>query len=158
VAPGTVTDAGVYTPVGPVREPAPLPAWLARELQRTGHLPPAHIPVPRPVPPRARQAVIAAGGGQGAASRALAAVLAEVADCAAVPEGAAFSEKLNRASYTAGGLVAAGHLDSDEAEQALRQAAEHARPGQERRYGAIIRSGMNAGRMRPLYPGAGGRA
>jgi bifunctional DNA primase/polymerase-like protein len=158
VAPGTVTEAGAYTPVGPVREPAPLPPWLERELQRTGHLPPAHVAVPRPVPPRARQAVIAAGGGRDAAGRALAAVLAEVADCAAVPEGAAFSEKLNRASYTAGGLVAAGHLDGDEAEEVLRQAAEHARPGQERRYGAIIRSGLNAGRTRPLHPGAGGRA
>ncbi|MFD7474106.1 bifunctional DNA primase/polymerase [Streptomyces sp. NPDC059837] len=117
VAPGTLTEAGPYELVGAVREPAPLPAWLARELERTGHLPPAHVPAPRPVPPRARQAVIAAGGGRGAVGRALATLLAEVADCAAVPEGAAFSEKLNRAAYTAGGLVAAGHLSADEAER-----------------------------------------
>ncbi|MFC8920268.1 bifunctional DNA primase/polymerase [Streptomyces sp. WAC05374] len=156
VAPGTTTPAGTYTPVGPVREPAPLPNWLAHELDRTGHLPPAHVPAPRPVPPRARQAVIAAGGGRHAAGRALATVLGEVAACAAVPEGAAFSAKLNRAAYTAGGLVAAGHLTAGDAEQALRQAAEQARPGQERRYGAIIRSGLNAGSLRPLSPG--GRA
>ncbi|MET8447915.1 bifunctional DNA primase/polymerase [Streptomyces sp. NPDC005209] len=156
VAPGTVTEAGVYEPVGPMREPAPLPGWLARELERTAHLPPAHVPVPRPVPPRARQAVLAAGGGRSAANRALASVLAEVAACAAVSEGAAFSEKLNRAAYTAGGLVAAGHLDDDEAERMLAEVAEYARPGQERRYRAVIRSGLSAGRQRPLSPG--GRA
>jgi hypothetical protein len=154
VAPGTVTEAGGYEPVGPAREPAALPAWLGSELERTGHLPPVDVPAPRPVPPRARQAVIAAGGGHGAASRTLAALLADVAACAAVPEGAAFSEKLNRAAYTAGGLVAAGHVSAAEAEQALREAAEHSRPGQERRYAAIIRSGMNAGRLRPLTPGS----
>ncbi|MFJ3624335.1 bifunctional DNA primase/polymerase [Streptomyces iakyrus] len=153
VAPGTSTEAGAYEPVGAVREPAPLPGWLARELDRTGHLPPARGPVPRTVPPRARQAVIAAGGGRGAAGRALAGLLTEVAGCAAVTEGAAFSEKLNRAAYTAGGLVAAGHLSSDEAERALAEAAEYARPGQERRYRAIIRSGLGAGRLRPLSLG-----
>jgi hypothetical protein len=153
VAPGTVTDAGIYRPLGVVREPAPLPAWLARELDRTGHLPPAHVPAPRLVPPRAKQAVVAAGGGRGGAERALSRVLAEVADCAAVAEGAAFSEKLNKAAYTAGGLVAAGLLTEDAAEQALRAAAEQARPGQERRCGAIIRSGLSAGSRRPLLPG-----
>ncbi|MDN3027299.1 bifunctional DNA primase/polymerase [Streptomyces sp. S.PB5] len=156
VAPGTVTEAGVYRAVGAVREPAPLPGWLARELERTGHLPPAHVPAPRPVPPRARQAVLAAGGGGGAVQRVLGALLAEVADCAAVSEGAAFSEKLNRAAYTAGGLVAGGRLTVDEAERALRAAAEHARPGQERRCTGIIRSGLNAGLLRPLS--LGGRA
>ncbi|RPF24734.1 bifunctional DNA primase/polymerase [Streptomyces sp. TLI_185] len=156
VAPGTVTDAGVYEAVGSAREPAPLPDWLARELERTGHLPPAHEPAPRPVPPRARQAVLAAGGGRAAGGRLLGALLAEVAACAAVAEGAAFSEKLNRAAYTAGGLVAGGQLAADEAERLLREAAEHARPGQERRCEAIIRSGLSAGRTRPLIPG--GRA
>ncbi|MFF3941640.1 bifunctional DNA primase/polymerase [Streptomyces phaeofaciens] len=153
VVPGTSTEAGTYEPVGAVREPALLPTWLAHELERTGHLTPASAPVPRPVPPRARQAVVAAGGGRGAGGRALAPLLAEVAECAVVPQGAAFSEKLNRAAYTAGGLVAAGHLSQDAAERALTEAAEHARPGQERRYGAIIRSGLGAGRSRPLSPG-----
>ncbi|MEU5599648.1 bifunctional DNA primase/polymerase [Streptomyces sp. NPDC020298] len=156
VAPGTVTEAGVYEPVGPVREPSPLPGWLARELERTGHLPPSHVPVPRPVPPRARQAVLAAGGGQDAVGRALTAVLAEVAACGAVAEGAGFSEKLNRAAYTAGGLVAAGQLAEEEAERVLTEVAERARPGQERRYRAVIRSGLSAGRLRPLFPGGRG--
>ncbi|MGW0885225.1 bifunctional DNA primase/polymerase [Streptomyces sp. NPDC002671] len=153
VAPGTVTEAGVYEPVDAGREPAPLPAWLAGELERTGHLPAAGLPGPRPVPPRARQAVLEARGAGSAARRALNAVLAEVTACAAVPEGAAFSEKLNRAAYTAGGLVAAGQLSEADAEQVLTEAAEYARPGQERRCGAIIRSGLSAGRTRPFTPG-----
>ncbi|WP_245883588.1 bifunctional DNA primase/polymerase [Streptomyces hyaluromycini] len=153
VAPGTVTEAGRYEGVGEVREPAPLPDWLAWELERTGHLPPTHVPAPRPVPPRARQAVLAAGGGHGAVGRLLSGLLAEVAACAAVPEGAGFTDKLNRAAYTAGGLVAAGLLA--EAEQVLGEVAEYARPGQERRYAAVIRSGISAGRMRPLSPGGG---
>lgn len=159
VAPGTVTRAGVYRALGPVREPAPLPDWLARELERTGHLVPettAPAIGPRPVPPRARQAVLAAGGGDGVAQRVLAGVLAEVAACATVPEGAAFSEKLNRAAYTAGGLVAAGRLTEDAATRALREAAERARPGQESRCGAIIRGGLRAGLARPLSPGGRG--
>ncbi|MEU3902085.1 bifunctional DNA primase/polymerase [Streptomyces sp. NPDC045251] len=153
IAPGTVTEAGAYEPLGGAREPAPLPDWLARELERTGHLPPAHVPAPRPVPPRARQAVLAARGGHSAAERALGALLAEVAACAAVPEGAGFTEKLNRAAYTAGGLVAAGLLTEEAALNALTEVAASTRPGQERRYGAVIRGGLSAGRTRPLSLG-----
>lgn len=157
VAPGTVTSAGVYRPVGAVRVPAPLPAWLAGELERTGHLPSAPASSgPRPVPPRARQAVLAAGGGRRAGERILAGVLGEVTACAAVPEGAAFSEKLNRAAYTAGGLVAAGHITEAEAIRFLRDAAEQARPGQQRRCLAIIRGGLSAGTVRPLSLGERG--
>ncbi|RII13163.1 hypothetical protein DSC45_24435 [Streptomyces sp. YIM 130001] len=150
VAPGTRTDAGSYTALGTTRVPAPLPAWLARELERTGHLAvsrPAVTPAP---PPRARQAVAVAGGGAGAAWRALGTVLADVVACGAVPEGAGFSERLNRAAFTAGGLTAAGHLDRERAERALTEAAIEARPGQERRCSAIISSGMRAGERRPL--------
>ncbi|WSL80947.1 bifunctional DNA primase/polymerase (plasmid) [Kitasatospora sp. NBC_01266] len=154
VAPGTRTSAGIYTALGTVREPAPLPDWLAVELTRTGHLPAA--PSPRAqdlVPPRARQAVLAAGGGQVTATRVLAAVLAEVAACGAVTEGAGFSEKLNRAAYTAGGLAAAGCLSEAEAERVLNDVAGQVRPGQERRCQAIIRSGLRAGARRPLTLG-----
>ncbi|MFD9636910.1 DNA primase, partial [Streptomyces violascens] len=76
------------------------------------------------LPSRARQAVIAAGGGHDQAARALAGALAEVAACADVPAGAGFTDKLNRAAYTAGGLVAAGHLAHEAAEHALLEAAE----------------------------------
>lgn len=36
VAPGTATWAGVYEPIGPAREPVPLPGWLGRELAAPG--------------------------------------------------------------------------------------------------------------------------
>jgi hypothetical protein len=78
IAPGTTTQHGTYTPVGDVREPAALPQWLAQELDRTGHLPAPTIPAPRPVPPRAQQAVLAAGGGRGPVARTLATILAPV--------------------------------------------------------------------------------
>ncbi|MEU9983591.1 bifunctional DNA primase/polymerase [Streptomyces sp. NPDC050856] len=154
IAPGTKTSAGIYTPVGTARTPAPLPDWLAKELERTHHLPAAHIPAPRPVPARARQAVVAAGGGRDLATRTLATVLTEVAACAAQPEGAGFSDKLNRAAFTAGGLAAAGHLSEPDAERLLLETALLARPGQERRAAQIIRSGMTAGARRPLNPGS----
>ncbi|MFE6131937.1 bifunctional DNA primase/polymerase [Streptomyces sp. NPDC056437] len=153
IAPGTTTNAGTYTPVGDSRLPAPLPNWLARELERTGHLPAPQVPSPLPVPARALQAVIAAGGGRTHATRTLATVLNEVTACAAVTEGAGFSAKLNRAAYTAGGLVTGEYITEQQARNALREAAEAARPGQSRRSEGIIRSGMNAGRARPLHPG-----
>ncbi|MFI8967014.1 bifunctional DNA primase/polymerase [Streptomyces sp. NPDC053493] len=153
IAPGTTTEAGTYRPVGSVLTPAPLPAWLAQELQRTHHLPAAHVPAPRPVPGRARQAVLAARGGSPAVN-VLATVLAEVAECAGSAEGTGFSEKLNRAAYTVGGLVAGGHLTAQDAQNALMETARQARPGQERRAEAIIRSGMTAGARRPLHPGS----
>ncbi|MFD5881916.1 bifunctional DNA primase/polymerase [Streptomyces yangpuensis] len=153
IAPGTSTPAGTYKPLGAVRRPAPLPSWLAQELQRTGHLPAPHIPAPRPVPPRARQAVAAAGGGKDQTARLLTALLADVAACAQVSQGAGFTEKLNRAAYSLGGLVAAGHLTDVAAVEALQEVAAAARPGQEQRSAQIIRSGMAAGAQRPLHLG-----
>ncbi len=155
VAPGTTTSAGTYTPLGTVRRPAVLPDWLAQELERTGHLPAPDVPAPRAVPPRAQQAVIAAGGGRGHTHDILASVLAPVEACGQVAEGAGFSDTLNRAAYTLGGLVAASRLSRKEAEDILLQTAAAARPGQERRAEQIIRSGMAAGLKRPLYPGSG---
>ncbi|MGW1530280.1 bifunctional DNA primase/polymerase [Streptomyces sp. NPDC002159] len=150
IAPGTTTKQGTYIPIGDAREPAPLPVWLAQELERTGHLPAASIPAPRPVPPRARQAVMAAGG-YGSSSQSLGALLAPVEACGRVAEGAGFSEVLNKAAYTIGGLVAAGRLSQEEAERALKATASEARPGQERRIEQIIRSGLAAGVKRPLH-------
>ncbi|MFJ4428849.1 bifunctional DNA primase/polymerase [Streptomyces bobili] len=151
IAPRTTTRDGTYTPLGSIREPAALPVWLAQELERTGHLPAPSIPAPRPVPPRALQAVLAAGGGQHSTERMLASVLAPVEACGQVSEGAGFSDVLNRAAYTLGGLVAAGRLTEEEAEHALTEAAASARPGQERRAAQIIRSGLTAGRRHPLH-------
>ncbi|KAF3470019.1 bifunctional DNA primase/polymerase [Streptomyces sp. Tu 3180] len=151
IAPGTTTRHGTYTPVGDVREPAALPFWLAQELERTGHLPAPNTPAPRPVPPRARQAILAAGGGRDRLQHTLETVLAPVEACGQVAEGAGFSDTLNRAAYTLGGLIAAGRLPQEEAEQALKEAALAARPGQERRIDQIIRSGLTAGLKRPLH-------
>lgn len=149
IAPGTRVPTGTYTPVGTAREPAPLPAWLAQELERTGHLP-AHIPAPRLVPPRARQAVAAARS-HDTTPGLLTSILAPVHACGQVPEGAGFSDILNRAAYTLGGLIAAGRLKPGEAEHRLKDAALTARPGQERRIDATIRSGLAAGTTRPLH-------
>ncbi len=150
VAPRTTIRSGTYTPIGDCREPRPLPEWLADELERTGHLTPSTVPAPRQVPPRARQAVLAAGGHH-RAEYTLASVLDPIKMCGQVAEGAGFSQALNRAAYTVGGLVAAGRIRREEAEQALRDAAQAARPGQERRIDQIIRSGLAAGLKYPLH-------
>ncbi|MEU5225056.1 bifunctional DNA primase/polymerase [Streptomyces toyocaensis] len=157
VAPGTSTSHGTYTPVGDVREPAVLPSWLAQELERTGHLSAPTVPAPRSVPPRARQAVLAAGGGRNNTThrRLLAAVLAPVEACGQVSQGAGFSDVLNRAAFTLGGLVAAGRMTQEDAERALKETAATARPGQERRSEQIISSGLAAGLKHPLPPQGG---
>ncbi|WP_420716761.1 bifunctional DNA primase/polymerase [Streptomyces sp. CoH17] len=150
VAPGTTTRHGTYTLLGDRREPAVLPSWLAQELDRTGHLPASSTRAAPPVPSRARQAVAAARGPQHG-QHTLATVLAPVQACALTPEGAGFSDILNRAAYTLGGLIAAGRLAQQEAEQALKETAFAARPGQERRIEQIVRSGLTAGLKRPLH-------
>ncbi|MEJ8640057.1 bifunctional DNA primase/polymerase [Streptomyces sp. MS2.AVA.5] len=153
VAPGTTTRYGSYTPLRGPRVPAPLPAWLADELKRTGHLQATSIPAARPAPPRARQAIAAATGGQDRVQRILGAILTPVATCGEVAEGAGFSSVLNRAAYTLGGLIAADYISSEVAEQALRETAVAARPGQERRIDQIVHSGLTAGLKRPLHVG-----
>lgn len=146
VAPATRTTAGSYRPVGAARQPAPLPGWLAAELVRTHHVP-AEIPqaAAPDVAPRRRRSVKGA-------ERLLDPLLGEVSACAATPEGASFTEKLNRAAYTAGGLVQAGHLAEGETRTLLLEAARAARPAQEGRNLAIIESALSAGAQRPLHP------
>ncbi|WP_406841806.1 bifunctional DNA primase/polymerase (plasmid) [Streptomyces sp. AHU1] len=154
VAPGTTTSAGTYLPIGTVRAPRRLPEWLAVELTRTGHLDmpqQASSPRLRVLPQRARQAVIAAGGGRSRAAQILEAALREVIACVAAPEGAGFSDKLNRAAFTAGGLVASGYATIADVERILKSAADYARPGQGKRSTQIIRSGLDAGTRRPLH-------
>ncbi|KUN00274.1 DNA primase [Streptomyces yokosukanensis] len=147
VAPATRTAQGVYEVQGPARRPAPLPAWLHAELVRTGHL--VVPPVPRPPRP--------GGGGvrhrvRGAAARrVLVPLVAEVVRCGAAPEGTGFTEKLNRAAFTAGGLAAAGHLERGEARAELLAAALCARPWQELRNEKIIDDGLVAGGARPFH-------
>ncbi|MGW1296259.1 bifunctional DNA primase/polymerase [Streptomyces sp. NPDC002533] len=146
VAPSTRTAQGVYTALGTARLPAPLPAWLAAELTRTGHVvpPPAPAPVPAVPAPRGRRRPVAA-------HRILDPLLDEVARCGAVAEGAAFTEKLNRAAYTAGGLAAAGHVEESAIRELLTSTAHTARPRQTSHNEKIIHDGLAAGAARPLH-------
>lgn len=146
VAPGTRTQAGVYAPLGAVRDPAPLPGWLAAELGRTGHVirPSAPLAPKQPARPwRARS---------GAAQALLGPLVKAVSECAVSAEGTGFTEKLNRAAYTAGGLVGAGHLNQAEVRQELAEAAHYARPYQTRRNETIIDAALTAGAGRPFHP------
>ncbi|MGW4895849.1 bifunctional DNA primase/polymerase [Kitasatospora sp. NPDC004240] len=153
IAPGTTTDVGTYTALGTTRRPTPLPVWLAQELLRTDHAPEPGTAYRAPLPPpRARQAVLAAGGGTPGTPRTLTALLAEVAVCAAAAEGMGFTDKLNRAAFTAGGLVAAGYLTERDAQNLLYDVSASARPHQQRRNESIIRSGLAAGARRPFHP------
>ncbi|MEV6796583.1 bifunctional DNA primase/polymerase [Streptomyces sp. NPDC051320] len=146
VTPTTRTSTGTYTPVGPARLPAALPDWLAAELKRTGHpvatepiaVPPQRLGSVRPTIQRTH--------------RLLEPLLAQVQACASAPEGTAFTEKLNRAAYTAGGLIASGHLTESQARDLLTTAADAARPHRSRHSLAVIASGLSAGVTRPLHP------
>lgn len=145
VAPTTRTRQGTYEPLGTVRFPAPLPAWLANELSRTGH-----VVSPRQAPP----AVVPPARGSrrpAAAHRVLDPLLDEVARCGTVAEGAAFTEKLNRAAFTAGGLTAAGHLEESAIRELLTATAHAARPHQPSQNEKIIHDGLAAGAARPFH-------
>lgn len=149
VAPTTRTTAGTYARVGVARRPAPLPAWLAAELARTGHTPRPQAAELAPAVPTARREPRRA---HTAASRILEPLLAEVAACAATPEGASFTEKLNRAAFTAGGLIQGGHLVESDVRAQLLETANRARPRQERRSLSTIDSALAAGAQRPFHP------
>ncbi|MET9963058.1 bifunctional DNA primase/polymerase [Streptomyces sp. NPDC006326] len=143
VAPTTRTAAGVYEALPGARVPAALPLWLSAELVRTGHAGESRTAAAIPAQPRPRR---------GAGRRVLDSLLDEVRDCAASPSGTAFSEKLNRAAFTAGGLAAAGHLGEAECRRLLLEAADLARPHQTRRNALIVDAGLRAGSDRPIQP------
>ncbi len=151
VAPSTRTTAGVYEPMPGARVPAVLPMWLTAELVRTGHCVEAPPAPAEPHPVRRTQAP-APRGHRRDGQRVLTSLLDEVRSCGASHEGTAFSEKLNRAAFTAGGLAAAGHVTETEARRALLEAAEHARPHQSRRIALIVETGLRAGSERPIHP------
>ncbi|MGV4988324.1 bifunctional DNA primase/polymerase [Streptomyces sp. NRAIS4] len=148
VAPSTRTADGDYHALGDTRLPAPLPAWLEEELVRTGHViePPAPNKPSLPHAPRTRSR-----RAPKAAQRVLDPLLEAVAACSAAPEGTGFTEKLNRAAFTAGGLSAAGHLDEAAVRDQLLEAAQAARPTQQMRNEKIIDSGLAAGAARPFH-------
>ncbi len=152
VAPTTRTAAGVYEPLPGARMPAALPLWLSAELSRTGHTVETAPAAPVEAPVRASEGRSQGRRPRKAGQRVLGSLLDEVRACGASPEGTAFSEKLNRAAFTAGGLVAAGHLTDGECRDLLLEAADHARPHQPRRNVLIVEAGLRAGRDRPIHP------
>ncbi|MFJ5779547.1 bifunctional DNA primase/polymerase [Streptomyces sp. NPDC093094] len=146
VAPTTRTQNGSYQPEGPARMPGPVPAWLYDELVRTGHTSTASVPQPAPVVRPSRP-----GRGAPAGDHVLNPLLDVVARCGAASQGTAFTEKLNRAAYTAGGLAAAGHLSPQAARAQLLDVANTARPWQTARNEKIVDDGMAAGTIRPFH-------
>lgn len=151
VAPGISTSAGRYQAVEGARAPAMLPVWLAEELVRTGHAITEQWPsAGRTEAWKGSPAVVRHPLADAAAAKVLPPLLADVAACGAVPQGAGFTEKLNRAAYTAGGLVAAGFLDEGEARRLLITAADGVRPTQRARNARIVSAALLAGARRPL--------
>ncbi len=148
IAPATRTTTGTYTRVGKARRPAPLPDWLAAELARTGHVPASPATGVAPAIPATRTRRRAPKS----ANRILEPLLELVAACETLPEGAGFTEKLNRAAFTAGGLIQGGHLAETDAKTLLLETANYARPHQERRNVSSIESALSAGKQRPLHP------
>lgn len=147
IAPATRTSQGVYEPEGPARTPAALPEWLRAELVRTGHV----IAPPPPRPPVATVTHARRTRRPAAAHRVLDPLISQVVQCGAAPEGTGFTEKLNRAAYTAGGLAAAGHLDQAAVRDQLMEAAQQARPWQSVSNEKIIDDGLAAGAARPFH-------
>ncbi|SCF65396.1 Bifunctional DNA primase/polymerase, N-terminal [Streptomyces sp. Ncost-T10-10d] len=150
VAPGTRTPKGVYRPEGSARRPAVLPEWLQRELRRTQHVI-EHKSLVEPVAPAVPAPAHRGGRRAASADRLIDPLIALVAECAAAPEGTGFSEKLNRAAYTAGGLVAAGHLDQAAIRDRLVRVAHYARPWQQSRNEKIVDDALAVGSVRPLH-------
>ncbi|MFF3503254.1 bifunctional DNA primase/polymerase [Streptomyces sp. NPDC003247] len=157
VAPGTRTPQGVYRAEGTERHPAVLPEWLRSELRRTGHViepsGPSGPSGPSPSGERATAVVSAARrpGRPGSAQQVIDPLIAVVAECAAARAGTGFTEKLNRAAYTAGGLVGAGHLDHAAIRDRLVRVANYARPWQQSRNEKIVDDALAVGSVRPLH-------
>ncbi|MGV9350547.1 bifunctional DNA primase/polymerase [Streptomyces spiralis] len=149
VAPGTRTPQGVYRAEGEARHPAPLPEWLRCELRRTGHVVENSVPSPLSAP--TRPAAPVGRRRAAAADRVIDPLIALVAGCAAAPEGTGFSEKLNRAAYTAGGLVSAGHLDHAVIRDRLVRVAHYSRPWQQSRNEKIVDDALAVGSAHPLH-------
>ncbi|MET7434429.1 MULTISPECIES: bifunctional DNA primase/polymerase [Streptomyces] len=147
VAPGTRTPQGVYRAEGTARRPAVLPDWLRRELSRTGHV----LEPQRPAAPAAAVPVVRRQGRATSAERLIDPLIALVAECAAAPEGTGFTEKLNRAAYTAGGLVGSGYLDHATIRDRLVRVASYARPWQQSRNEKIVDDALAVGSVRPLH-------
>ncbi|MFJ5035762.1 bifunctional DNA primase/polymerase [Streptomyces sp. NPDC088560] len=150
VAPGTRTLQGVYMPEGKTRVPAVLPDWLGCELQRTGHVVEGQgtvAPLGRTVllPPRLQ------GTRSNAGEEVINPLIVLIGECGVATEGTGFTEKLNKAAYTAGGLVGAGYLEHGDIRERLVRVAYHVRPWQQSRNEKIVDDALAAGFVHPLH-------
>lgn len=123
VAPGTQTRAGLYTPVGDRRAPAPLPRWLAHDLARVGLRHRTHTPAPAAAR-RPKQVPVSLPASVGERTYVAAAVRGEleaVANCRA-----GRNDQLCKSAFALGTFVGAGLLDGAEVHRALTEAAQQA--------------------------------
>jgi hypothetical protein len=136
VAPGSIINGAPYTITGDVPI-APLPGWLLNEL----------------LAPRQSAAVTATNTirpariGESAAAYAAAALQGETDRVRAAQPGTR-NDTLNRAAYSLGRLVGAGHLDRDLAASELQHAAQHTGLSP-REAAATVKSGLTAGTRSP---------
>jgi hypothetical protein len=110
----------------------------------------------RLAPPRVERtstppAPVAAGRADGYAR----AALAREARAVATAPGGACNKTLNRAAFSLGQLVAAGHLDADQVRAVLLEAARRRSSDPEARLRATIESGLAGGLRKPRTRGRG---
>jgi hypothetical protein len=149
VLPGSVTPKGEYKVVQRC-DPAPVPAWLAAELTRTGHVRQAAAPPQRDPdwrPPRL-------AGGRAYVEAAVVSELAAVESCRS-----GRNEQLVRSAFALGQFVGAGLLDRGRVHNALTDAAERAGvPRNEAKAQDTIRRGLDAGSRSPRTIPEGARS
>lgn len=148
IMPGTATDKGIYTATGTCRIPAPLPAWLAAELERIGvredNRP--QLPTRRPGPAAAAFARVDYTARQ--AGYLEAAVRGELESVVAA-QGGGWNLAIFKAACKLGELVAGGYLDEHAVEDELLAAAAPNTGADHRAATATIRSGLRTGAKSP---------
>jgi hypothetical protein len=125
--PGSATAAGTYRRISAGHDPAPLPAWLAGELRRTGHdatdQPQRTTTITRPAA-ASRALAAAEDRNQRYAAAALESACAELAG---MEPNSGRNRKLYRSASRLAGMADAGWIDRGEVEAALADAARQAR-------------------------------
>jgi hypothetical protein len=148
IAPGTWTAKGAYAALGTCRSIAPVPQWLAEDLERTGHR--RRPPVPRPALGTWKPQVTADG------NKLVAEAFRKGLEDVATASGGGISDTLNAVAYYLGRFVGAGYLRQEAVHDAITEAA--ARRGvdpSERKAQDTIRRGIEAGMRHPREIGAG---
>ncbi|WP_433267239.1 bifunctional DNA primase/polymerase [Actinosynnema sp. CS-041913] len=122
VLPGSTTPAGAYRRASDALSAAPLPAWLAADLVRTGH---DRHTTPHAVRAHTRPAVeVTTGGGGDRNTRyAAAALRSACTELAGMEPDTGRNRKLFRSTTRLAGMVQAGWIDRDRVETALTDAA-----------------------------------